>query len=191
MSSKSWRARTRRDLVVEVWEHLDRDSVGAEELKEIQSAIQQRFGIGAVDSPAAIARLLAEEGAALRHPEVLEVDTAWREHMELASYRGIDFGSLSAAAIAIEKLHALQKESESKGDEAQVWRIAQLVSNVREDLLTLCRSKGTSQWARTEAKEIAEWLLIWHRTPELFSDWLALRINSKEFVDLFPNFRIY
>jgi hypothetical protein len=190
MSSKKWRARTRRDLVVEVWEQLDRDSVGAAELNEIQSAIQQRFGIGAVDSPAAIARLLAEEGAALRHPEVLEFDTAWREHMELASYRGIDFGSLSTAAIAIEKLDALQKQSQSKGDKAQLWRIAQLVSNVREDLLSVRRSKGASQSARAEAKEIAEWLLIWQRTPELFSDWLALRIISKEFLELFPNFRI-
>ncbi|HLE62486.1 MAG TPA: hypothetical protein VI750_05065 [Pyrinomonadaceae bacterium] len=190
MSSKTWRARTRRDLIVEVWEQLDRDSVGAEELNEIQSAIQQRFGIGAVDSPAAIARLLADEGAALRHPEVLEFDTAWREHMELANYRGIDFGSLSAAAIAIEKLDALQKEAHRKGDKAQLWRIAQLVSNVREDLLSLCRSKGTSQSARAEAKEIAEWLLIWQRTPELFSDWRALRIISMEFVDLFPDFRI-
>jgi hypothetical protein len=190
MSSKKWRARTRRDLVVEVWEQLDRDSVGAAELNEIQSAIQQRFGIGAVDSPAAIARLLAEEGAALRHPEVLEFDTAWREHMELASYRGIDFGSLFTAAIAIEKLDALQKQSQSKGDKAQLWRIAQLVSNVREDLLSVRRSKGASQSARAEAKEIAEWLLIWQRTPELFSDWLALRIISKEFLELFPNFRI-
>jgi hypothetical protein len=189
MSSKTWRARTKRDLVVEVWKQLNCDSVGANELDEIQSAIQRRFGLGAVESPAAIARLLAEEGAVLRHPEILEVDTAWREQMLLATDEEFDFGTLSSAALAIGKLDALQKEFQSKGDEGGLWRIGQLVSNVREDLLLISRSKATSQSARSEAKEIVEWLSIWQRTPELFADWLELRLISKEFLELFPNFR--
>src|SRR5439155_18104860 len=72
-------ARTRNELTIEVWVGLGRAAVGENELGEIQRAIAKRFGAGAVDSPAAIARLLADEGAELRHPEIIEFDARWRE----------------------------------------------------------------------------------------------------------------
>jgi len=71
--------KTKRDLIIELWEALDCESVGARELEQIQNAVAEKFGEGAVDSPASIARVLADEGAVLRHPEVLDFDTKWRE----------------------------------------------------------------------------------------------------------------
>src|SRR5215208_1599577 len=68
MKERKWKARTKRDLMIEVWEHLDCESVVARE----------RFGEGAVESPASVARLLADEGAELRHAEVLELDAQRR-----------------------------------------------------------------------------------------------------------------
>ena len=72
--TKRWRSRTKQDLVIEVWEALDCESVGARELEQIQEALRERFGEGALASPAAIARMVADEGAVLRHPEVCECD---------------------------------------------------------------------------------------------------------------------
>jgi hypothetical protein len=66
-------------VIIAVWEELDCDSVGEAELHSIQQTLRTRLGEGAVDSPAAIARVLAEEGATLRHPEVLTFDSRWRE----------------------------------------------------------------------------------------------------------------
>ncbi|HVG28630.1 MAG TPA: hypothetical protein VM864_02820, partial [Pyrinomonadaceae bacterium] len=67
MKEGGWRARTKRELMIEVWEHLDCETVGAEELEKIVAAVRERFDGGAVESPAAVARLLADEGAELRH----------------------------------------------------------------------------------------------------------------------------
>src|SRR5438270_11000439 len=70
MKKREWKSRTKRDLMIEVWEHLDGGTVGARELEAVAEAVRERFGEGAVESPAAIARLLADEGAELRHSEV-------------------------------------------------------------------------------------------------------------------------
>src|SRR6266550_2095800 len=81
MSAKSWSARTKRELIIEVWEALDCESVGAHELEQIQQALVEKFGAGALESPAAIARTVADEGAVLRHPEVFDYDARWREQL--------------------------------------------------------------------------------------------------------------
>ena len=79
MDAKKWRSRTIPDLIIEVWEALDCESVGTRELEQIQNALREKFGEGAVTSPAAIARAVADEGAVLRHPEVFEFDLRWRK----------------------------------------------------------------------------------------------------------------
>jgi len=63
MTGKNWKARNRHDLIVEVWEDLDCESVGARELEQIQRALREKFGAGALTSPASIARTVADEGA--------------------------------------------------------------------------------------------------------------------------------
>src|SRR5205085_5350789 len=78
MKKSEWKSRTKRDLMIEVWEGLDCESVGARELEAVTEAVRERFGEGAVESPAATARLLADEGAEHRHAEVLDMDARWR-----------------------------------------------------------------------------------------------------------------
>ncbi|MBA3715634.1 MAG: hypothetical protein H0W76_24795, partial [Pyrinomonadaceae bacterium] len=80
MKQGEWKARTKRDLMIEVWEHLDCESVGAKELETIAAVVREQFGDGAIESPASVARLLADEGAELRHAEVLELDVRWRSN---------------------------------------------------------------------------------------------------------------
>ena len=67
------------DLIIEVWEALDCQSVGRAELERIEKELLEKFGTGVTQSPAAIARTLADEGAVLRHPEVFEWDSEWRK----------------------------------------------------------------------------------------------------------------
>ena len=56
-------ARNKTDLVIEVWEKLDCESVGAKEILAIEEVVLDRFGRSAVESPMVIARILADEGA--------------------------------------------------------------------------------------------------------------------------------
>src|ERR1700682_5847532 len=89
--NREWRSRTKRDLIIEVWEALDCESVGARELDQIQQVLHERLGAGAIESPAAIARVVADEGAALRHPEVFECDLKWRGGELFGTPNNLDF----------------------------------------------------------------------------------------------------
>jgi hypothetical protein len=177
---------TRRDVVVAVWEALDCESVGAAELKQIQRVVAERFGEGAVESPACLARVLADEGAQLRHPELLEFDSLWREaRLSKAATATLAFGTFQEAVESIAILENLRKELSSQRDEEGFRELRVTVLGIQEDRLRVVGSSICSQRERAEAKEIAGWLDIWLRTPELFRDWLDLRRSSPQFRKLF------
>jgi len=188
MADQKSSARTREELILEVWEQMDCASVGAPELEQIQKNVRERLGEGAVESPASIARLLADEGAILRHPEVLEFDTAWRRVHDSTFLGEIDFTSLGSAAFGMGKLVELLKESAKDNDHVQLRRLREFAANLRDELLLLEQGKTASVRSKAEAKEIIEWLAICQRTPDLFADWLDLRCKSPEFLRLFPDF---
>ncbi len=182
MTKKQWRARNRSDLIIEVWEALDCDSVGTRELTEIQKAVRERFGASAVDSPASIARTLADEGAALRHPEVLEADTSWRQnkvaHIQLIE---VDISSLETVEGAIRKLDSLTGEFQSKNDRRGLESARVAALTARQQALSIAKSPKLGSRTRAEKREIVRWLTIWLQSPEMFRDWLDLRKRSAEF----------
>jgi hypothetical protein len=185
MSSKAannrWRAQTRRDLIIEVWEALDCESVGVRELKEIQQVLHERLGKGAIESPAAIARIVADEGAILRHPEVFECDLKWREGKLNATSNNFDFSSLKSALESFSKVESRRCELDEQQDNAGLQRLREVIVAARQDSLLIARSKIVARKQRVEANEIAEWLRVWLGAPELFRDWLELRMRSAEF----------
>jgi hypothetical protein len=181
MSSK-WRSSIKHDLVIEVWKSLDCESVGAPELKEIQCAIRERFGEAAVESPASIARMLADEGAALRHPEVLEYDARWREQsIDRLGLQALNFFDMEQARPSLCELERVRQEFQRQGDSVNLRRQREAVVKSRQELITIAGSKSAEERRRAEAKEIAEWLAVWLRSPELFEDWLDLRRRSADF----------
>ena len=125
MEERKWKARTKRDLMIEVWEHLDCETVGASELEEIARVVRERYGEGAVDSPAAIARLLADEGAELRHAEVLQLDARQRAaHPYEAMFRNVlKLSDFTQAPNSISNLNNLRKKSEREQDRAGLRRV--------------------------------------------------------------------
>ena len=188
MSAKSWSARTRRDLVIEVWEALDCESVGARELEQIQQALGEKFGAGALESPAAIARVVADEGAVLRHPEVFEFDVKWRKlEMAKTSFADeLDFRDLSSAFQSVVKIEEKRLERRTDNQTAVPKDLREVVAAARADSLLRARSRILEPPQREQAKEIAEWLRVWLEAPELFSDWLDLRRRSPEYRAKFP-----
>ncbi len=183
MSEKNWSARTRRDLIIEVWEALDCESVGARELEQIQQALGERFGEGALESPAAIARVVADEGAVLRHPEVFTLDGNWRERrlMNGGPQTQLDFTDLSQAFQSVVKLEEQRLELQAGNDAKGQTDLRRVVASVRKDLMLKARSRIVDDKQREAAKEVSQWLMLWLQTPELFSDWLDLRRRSPEF----------
>lgn len=194
MHRSGGKPRTKREVIIKEWKRLGGASIGHRELDQIQQAIADRFGKAAVDSPAAIARSLADQGAELRHPEVIEFDARWREsriEKNSGQFKGLDelltgrpLRFKNAEAL-IKKLEKLRKRAENSG--------AQMVSNQARNMAvtnrkiaeSFAKDRKLNQHERAEQAEIAEWFKVWLQTPGLFSDWLDLRRRSREFQDKF------
>src|SRR5688500_9368689 len=162
MKTNSWRSRTKQDLIIEVWEALDCESVGARELQQIQEVVSQRFGAVSGDSPASIARILADEGAVLRHPEVLSLDTEWRERelSALISPDELNFTGLAEASVSIKKLDTLRRNLEQNSESAQLKRLREMTLGFKQEALEMAHSRNVERQKRMEAREIAQWLTV-------------------------------
>lgn len=181
-----WRARTKDELIVEVWQALECSQVGARELQQIQHAIREKFGEGAINSPASIARTLAERGAALRHPEVLDFDSKWRsDQMFPGPTAELSFDSLENAAASLEQLEARRKAFIVEHNETKLARLRELAMEIKNELLLVYKSKFVASRTRREALEVARWLTVWMEQPALFTEWLSLRRRSRQFIRLF------
>jgi hypothetical protein len=183
MTLRRWQARNNRELAIEVWEALDCESVGARELEQIQQVLFEKFGAGGSMSPAAIARVVADEGAVLRHPEVFECDYKWREtNLQKASFvNELDFSDLATAFESVVKIEARRLQSDAE----QLTELRKIVLAARDDTLLRSRSKIIDEGSREQLNEISQWLAVWLQSPSLFSDWLDLRRHSPEFLKKF------
>jgi hypothetical protein len=183
MKRREWKSRTKRDLMIEVWEHLDCETVGARELEAITGVVRERFGEGAVESPASVARLLADEGAELRHAEVLDMDARWRTQDPYeAMFRNVlKFSTFEDAAVSIRRLDNLRKQFQRKGDREGLRRVHETVLKGKKRAQMIARNAAVNERKRAEKAEMAEWFTVWLNQPEIFEDWLALRLTSKDF----------
>ena len=187
MAQKEWKSRTKRELMIEVWEHLDCESVGAKELESVIEVVRERFGDGAVESPTRVARLLADEGAELRHAEVLDMDARWRtrDSYEAAFRNVLKFSTFEEAAASIRRLDNLRKQFRRKGDREGLRRVQETVLKGKQRAQMIARNASVSEQKRAEKEEIAEWFAVWLRQPEIFDDWLHLRRRAKDFRERF------
>ena len=173
--------------MIEVWEHLDCETVGARELEAVTEAVRERFGEGAVESPAATARLLADEGAELRHAEVLDMDARWRTQDPYeAMFRNVlKFSTFEEAAVSIRRLDNLRKQFKRTNDREGLRRVSETVLKGKRRAQMIARNAAVNERKRAEKAEIADWFTVWLNQPEIFDDWLALRLGSKEFRERF------
>jgi hypothetical protein len=183
MKRTEWQARTKRELMIEVWEHLDCESVGATELEAVTEAVRERFGEGAVESPARVARVLADEGAELRHAEVLDADARWRtqDPYEAAFRNVLKFSTFEEAAASIRRLDNLRKQFRRKEDREGLRRVQETVLKGKQRAQMIARNPAVNERKRAEKAEMAEWFTVWLNQPEIFEDWLSLRLSSKDF----------
>jgi hypothetical protein len=188
------RSTTKRGLIVELWDRLGRPGVGERELDEIQRSLRKHFGSGADESPAGIARVLADEGADLRHPEVIEFDARWREariESDGAAFKGLEElltgrpVQLRKADALIKKLEKLRLSLSESGNQSAAKRARDLAASARRTAELLANDRTLNPAERAEQSEIAEWLKVWLQTPSLFADWLELRRRSPEFMEKF------
>jgi len=166
---------TKDAVIIDEWRKMNTTSVGRPELLMINEALVRKFGTGGAQSPASMARLLAEYGASLRHPEILEADTFWRgQQIDLLFAPGeIDFTTMARSLESITKLDDLYRQFVAENDTAGVQQLKEFARDWKAEL----------KRPRTIALEVevAEWLTIWLQTPQMFAEWLDLRLKSPGF----------
>jgi hypothetical protein len=176
-------SRTKIDLMIEVWEKLDCESVGAKEIVAIEEAVRKRFGEAAVESPMKIARLLADEGAELRHSEIMDlfVERSSDRPYDAAFRNILKLKDLHAASGTIGRLEALRKNFTTAADKEGLRLLREKVIAGRNEALAASKNKKLASAERLVNAEIAEWLTLWLNTPEMFDQWLSLRKRSADF----------
>ncbi|PWT89345.1 MAG: hypothetical protein C5B55_11545 [Blastocatellia bacterium] len=170
-------------IIIEIWQRLDSETVGASELDSIQQELKETFGETVSMGPASIARALADHGAKLRHAEVLKADIQWRSRRfsELFGPGELDFGSIENALESMRMLDELNTQFNSEGDETGVALLHELGLELKDVLLSVANSKLKLGKEQLVANEAVQWLTIWLQTPHLFEDWIQLRCSSAEF----------
>jgi len=181
---------TKRDVIVATWVGLNRPNVGAEELRAVQKALRQQFGEANVVSPAAIARVLADEGAELRHPQIIEFDASWRKSQihkkakrlnSLTRFVSGEPLTLETARAMLFELDKLRAQFALADDAEALEELRSFAADARRRAETLAKARTCEARTRATQKEILEWIKVWMQTPALFADWVELRRSSPDF----------
>ena len=175
-----WKSRNKTELIIEVWEKLDCENVGASEIEAIEIAVADVFGKSAVESPMKIARLLADEGAELRHSEIMElyVTRASDRPYDAAFANLIETGDFRTALRSIRQMENLRRKFESENDREGLRLLRTQAIEEKDRKIAFSKTQ-------IEAAEIAEWLNIWLKSPEVFETWVKLRLASADFKSKF------
>lgn len=182
-----YKSRTKTDLMIEVWEVLDCESVGAKEIIAIENAVREKFGKSAVETPMRIARLLADEGAELRHSEIMELDIERRLSSPYdPMFRNIlKFGDFKETLISIRQLENLRRKFSADKDKEGLRLVRETAIKGKQRASMIGNNSRVEANKRAEKTEIVEWFTIWLQSPEIFENWIELRTNSKDFKEKF------
>ena len=184
---KMWEAKTKADLIIEVWEKLDCENVGAKEISAIEDVVREQYGANAVESPMVIARQLADEGAELRHHEIMELDVERRTESKYdAMFRNIlKFSDFKQTVISLRQLENLQKKFTAENDREGLRLVKETALRGKRRALMISKNPKVDKRKRLEKEEIAEWFTIWLQNPQIFENWIELRQKSEDFKQKF------
>jgi len=182
-----WQSRTKTDLIIEVWEKLDCESVGAKEITAIEEIIRETYGEGAIESPMIIARILADEGAELRHSEIMELDVERRlESPYDAMFRNIlKFSDFNQTITTLRRLENLRKKFVLENDREGLRLVRETALKGKQRAEMIAKNEKVAPQKRAEKQEIVEWFTIWLQSPEIFENWILLRRSSPDFTSRF------
>ena len=166
--------RTRELLIIDAWKPLDKEVVGASDLEFIRETIVARFGTTV--SPASIARALADHGARLGHPEILQADMRWREGNLFFTAADLTVDTLEGATALMDKIESLRGQLEN--EKPKVEELYRQVRQFKSELELMPTWLG---------QELAQWLTIWLQNPQIFGEWLELRRGTAEFRERFQS----
>jgi hypothetical protein len=182
-----WQSRTKDDLIIEVWEKLDCESVGAKEIEAVETVVREKFGESAIEFPMIIARSLADEGAELRHAEIMELDVRRRlESPYDAMFRNVlKFSDFTQTLVSLRRLENLRRKFLAENDREGLRLVRETALKGKNRSQMIAKNEKVEKKNREQKREIVEWFTIWLQSPEVFEHWITLRQNSPDFLKRF------
>jgi hypothetical protein len=134
-----------------------------------------------------IARRLADEGAELRHSEIMELYVRRAEHRpyDAALRNALKLNDLRSALTSIKDIENIRRKYVAENDKEGLRQVREIVVEQRQRLAERSNDSRSDDVDRQVAMEIAEWLSHWLQTPTLFADWVEMRQRSKDFLERF------
>lgn len=153
-------------------------------LSAIRDELRRRLGPDHRTSLPYIAAVLREAGLEVQY-EDLYSDPMLPEPYASRLKGVLEFHDLASAERSLLTLDAIYREYECAEDQAGVNLVRALVKKGKLRAQSLARNPRVQAAKRHEKQEIARWFQVWLETPNLLTDWLALRKSSQEFRELF------
>ncbi len=149
-----WEARTKNDLIIEVWEKLDCESIGEAELVAIETVVREQYGESAVDLPMIVARMLADEGAELRHKELMELHVKRRVDSPYAPmFRNIfNLSSFAKIISSFSRIENLRKKFVTENDKQGLRLIKNFAIELKETLKSESADSRNHEFVRSKKK---------------------------------------
>jgi len=94
----------------------------------------------------------------------------------------LSFRDFESAESTLRNLEELRQRFLAEGDKKGVSCCRLVGRRGRHRAELISRNPRVSSQNRARKGEIAAWFRVWLETPELFSDWLAMRKTSREFL---------
>ena len=176
---------TKKQLILDCFRAHRWERVGREEISALEAELRRALGPAGNTPFSYIANVLREAGARVDY-EDRYVDP-WMEEPYASRLKGmLQFGDLAAAEASLRQLDATYREYLQAADQVGTRLVRSLVVKGKQRAGSLAASPRVSQERRQEKQEIATWFRVWLETPDIFFDWLELRMRSEEFLRLFP-----
>lgn len=177
-------AKNKTDLIIEVWEKLDCESVGREEILAIEAVVRDVFGTMAVDSPMVTARILADEGAELRHSEIMDLyveRSADRPPYEASLHNLFDLTSLDTLRTSLTNAENLRRVLLARNDNSGLRELRNNAISTKKTAAAKAVDHRLDEGTRGRFAESAQWITLWLQSPELFDNWVKIRRASPDY----------
>jgi len=176
-------SKNKTDLIIEVWEKLDCESVGREEILSIETVVRDVFGAMAVDSPMVPARLLADEGAELRHSELMAlfVERHSERPYDASIHNLFDLTGLDTLRTSLTNAENLRCVLLRRNDSTGLRELRRKAIETKKTAVVKSTDDRLNERAQRRFAESAQWITLWLQSPELFDNWVKLRRASPDF----------
>jgi hypothetical protein len=174
-------AKTKKQAILEVVAGHERTPVTAAELERIRGRVASLLSGSKPVSLDYVARILEQAGFEVARRGKSGAVRAGASDIE----KSLRFATLEQAEECLRHFGALLEGFCAAGDSAAAEQVLDAARLGLRRATMIAHNPKVAAHKRRVKEEIAQWFRVWLEMPGAFSDWLALRKNSAEFLHRF------